>query len=86
MALSDDDYNAAQTHLREKWKAATCPMCKTEPGWALSGYVSVPVTGEEGVLPWGAGGIPCVAAICQNCGNTVLVALRVIRGKPQTDG
>jgi hypothetical protein len=57
-------------------------MCRTTT-WVLAGYCGVPITTESGALPWGASAIPCVAAICQNCGNTILLALRVIRGDPQ---
>jgi hypothetical protein len=81
--LSEADFKATEEHLKNVWKDNPCPMCGTKT-WVLAGYIGLTITPDDGAIPWGAGGIPCVAAICQNCGNTQLVALRVIRGNPQT--
>jgi len=60
-------------HLGQKWHAG-CPMCGTKR-WELSGHVTLTLSDAPGAMVIGGPVLPCIAAVCQNCGNTVLVNL-----------
>ena len=61
------------THLKEKWKGRSCPLCNSG-NWNISDTVYELREFQEGNLVLGAGPIlPLIPVTCNNCGNTVLV-------------
>jgi hypothetical protein len=65
-------------HFTKKWRNRTCPVCGTAR-WDLQGHITLTLADKPGEHQFivGGPGMPCVAAICQECGNTLLFNLVV---------
>ena len=59
--------------LQERIKIQACPLCGTNTWTLADGFVALPV--QEGFSAFEVGGpaLPCVALVCNNCGNTYLI-------------
>lgn len=54
-------------------KIGNCPVCGNS-NWTLAdGYIQLPVQDKLGSVVLGGPVLPCVAIVCTNCGNTVLL-------------
>jgi len=80
--LSQEQRECVAVWLREKWKGATCPLCK-QGKWVVGPNLvalrAVPPT-SVGDLLMGGPVYPLVPISCANCANTMLVNALVIGG------
>lgn len=68
--------------LGKRWASKKCPMCQTN-NWELVGYITLIAVDSPGKVYFAGPTLPCAAAICQHCGNTILinlVAAGLVRG------
>ena len=72
MALDAATLQKITTFLNEKWKAKTCLQCAGND-WDLHGYIGLSLAGEPKDIALGGQVLPCVAVVCKNCGNTLLI-------------
>lgn len=50
-----------------------CPVC-AHPEWTLAdGFIFLAIQEPSGPVVLGGPSMPCVALVCNNCGNTVLL-------------
>jgi len=77
--LSREATDALANHIHRVWTQKECFHCGTN-NWALHGYITL-ITGDTLGAPVGAPILPSAAAVCQTCGNTVLINL-VVAGVP----
>lgn len=63
-----------EAHLKEKWKAGVCPICK-ETDWHIYGDAQIHTYGKG---EWGGGGRHYALGVvsCGNCGYIVLMSLQ----------
>ena len=61
--------------LNERIRITACPLCGTN-GWTLADGFA-PLALQESFFGFRVGGpvLPCVALVCNNCGNTHLINL-----------
>jgi hypothetical protein len=83
MPLTKQAGDALAEHLHRTWTRKECLQCGGN-NWALHGYVTL-ITADTLVATPGAPILPCAAAVCQMCGNTVLINL-VVAGVPLPPG
>ena len=64
--------------LNQRLRPGKCPLCQTSAFTLADGFV--PLALQEDFLAFRAGGpiLPCVALVCNQCGNTWLVNLLTI--------
>lgn len=54
-----------------------CPLCVSEPQWTLAeGFIWLGLQENLEFIGVGGPGLPCVAIVCRNCGNTQLLNLK----------
>jgi hypothetical protein len=70
-------------HFGKTWRNRACHLCGGAR-WDLQGHLTFVLSDKPGEqqLIMGGPGLPCVAAICQQCGNTMFFNL-VIAGAVQ---
>jgi len=59
--------------LNERIKIPACPLCSTNKWTLADGFVALPL--QPDFTAWTVGGpvLPCVALVCNSCGNTYLI-------------
>jgi hypothetical protein len=83
MPLSKEAADALAGHIHRTWTRKECLQCGTN-NWALHGYITL-ITADNLGVALGAPILPSAAAVCQMCGNTVLINL-VVAGVPLPPG
>jgi hypothetical protein len=76
VAVDDATRDKVAAHLKKVWRGAGCVLCGCTT-WELHGYVTVVLGDAPGGGATGTEGLPCVALVCQRCGNTVFINLVV---------
>jgi hypothetical protein len=71
--------DALATHIDRTWARRECVQCGMN-NWATHGYITLTIADTLGSAV-GASILPTAAAVCQVCGNTVLINL-VVAGVP----
>jgi hypothetical protein len=79
MSLNPEEIARILERLQSKWASARCPMCGTNQ-WLMLGHVTLTLGDSVGDLPMVVRSqvMPCVAMICQTCGNTLLINIAII--------
>ena len=73
--LTREAQEALVAHINRTWARKECALCGTI-NWATHGYITVTIADTVGGVQ-GASILPTAAAVCQMCGNTVLINLVV---------
>jgi hypothetical protein len=73
--LPKEAHDALTSHINRTWARKECAQCGTI-NWALHGYITLTIADTLGSSV-GASILPTAAAVCQVCGNTVLINLVV---------
>lgn len=77
MALTKSQESRVIAHINKVWQKPECSLCGTN-SWATSGVINLALTDSDGFnLGINQQHLPCVAAVCTKCGNTVLINLKV---------
>lgn len=67
-----------KAHIDARWKRQGCMLCG-ENDWTLAdGYTRLELSEFGGPAVIGQRAVPCVAMVCNNCGNTVLLNLKIL--------
>jgi hypothetical protein len=77
--LTAEAQHALAAHITRTWVRKECLQCGAY-NWALHGYITLTIADTLG-SSIGASILPTAAAVCQVCGNTVLINL-VVAGVP----
>jgi hypothetical protein len=77
--LPKEAQDALTAHINRTWATKECLQCGMN-NWAMHGYITLTIADTLGGIQ-GASILPTAAAVCQVCGNTVLINL-VVAGVP----
>jgi hypothetical protein len=77
--LPKEAQDALTAHINRTWATKECLQCGLN-NWAMHGYITLTIADTLGGIQ-GASILPTAAAVCQVCGNTVLINL-VVAGVP----
>ena len=80
--FSEETRREILSTLHERIKIPACPLCGTNTWTLADGFIALPL--QEGFSAFEVGGpaLPCVALVCNNCGNTYLINLLNIGLRP----
>lgn len=89
MAIDAEIKDILLAHFAKTWRNRACQVCGNAR-WDLQGHVTLVLSDKPGepqqTMMVGAPGLPCIAAICQQCGNTLffnlVIAGAVVGGGP----
>lgn len=76
MALAPNEIKQLSEFINARWSTKKCSMCGSN-NWDITGHITLIVSDVPGLMQVGSPALPCAAAICQFCGNTVIVNLVV---------
>jgi len=78
--FTEDQRRRITEALKARTVATACPVClQHSPRTLVDGFVFLSLTPVSGQIPIaGAASLPCVALVCQNCGNTDLLNALVL--------
>lgn len=90
MGFTEDDRSHILAALRSRIQTAECNLCRTTSWTLADGFVSVGIQNDLSSFQIGGPSLPCVALICNNCGNTCLInvmslGLRHLAQKAKTE-
>ena len=70
--FSEETRREILSTLHERIKIPACPLCGTNTWTLADGFVALPL--QEGFsATFAVGVLPCVALVCNHCGNTYLI-------------
>ena len=73
--FTEETRNEIIAALNERIRITACPLCGTN-GWTLAeGFAPLALQGGFYGFQVGERVLPCVALVCNNCGNTHLINL-----------
>ena len=73
--LTKEAQDALFAHVNRTWARKECSQCGMID-WAMHGYITLTIADTLGGMQ-GASILPTAAAVCQVCGNTLLINLVV---------
>ena len=78
MTLSQEARSEILAVLNDRIKGSACQLCHTSAWTLADGLVSVGLQEDFSAFQVGGPALPCVALVCNNCGNTCLINLMTI--------
>lgn len=72
MALDAESLDKLKKFINEKWNTKLCSLCSRN-SWVFNGHFSLVLSDEVLKNDLEGKALPCVAAVCTNCGNTILI-------------
>ena len=72
-AFTEETRNEILNTLHKRIRIPACPLCGTNAWTLADGFVALPLQGDFSAFTVGGPVLPCVALVCNNCGNTYLI-------------
>lgn len=73
MAFSQEDRQRIVSVINERVSDWTCRLCKHNEWTLADGLIALVLQAKPGTVMVGGPTLPCFAATCTNCGNTLLL-------------
>ena len=85
MGLREDARSQILAAVGSRMETASCQLCRANSWTLADGFVSLGLQEDFASFQVGGPALPCVALVCNNCGNTCLINLMTIGLQHLTD-
>lgn len=65
-------------HIDERWGKTGCHLCRANSWTLAEDYTRLELSKFGRTAEMGNRALPCIAIVCTNCGNTILLNMKVL--------